>query len=61
MSLFIYTTMKKIWLLTTLLATTLLFAGCWKIVQNPEIIDDCVIQGWEDGCAVDIDEPVTME
>ena len=58
MSLFIYTTMKKIWLLTTLLTTVLLFAGCNKTVQNPEIIDDCVTIDWEDSCAVDIDETV---
>ena len=61
MSLFIYTNMKKIWLLTTLLTIVLLFAGCNKTVQNPEIIDDCVTIDWEDGCAVDIDEPVVEE
>ena len=61
MSLFIYTNMKKIWLLTTLLTITLLFAGCWKTVQNPEIIDDCVTIDWEDSCAIDIDEPVVEE
>ena len=36
--------MKKIWLLTTLLAITLLFAGCWKTVQNPEIKNDTNVE-----------------
>ena len=36
--------MKKIWLLTTLLTITLLFAGCWKTVQNPEIKNDTNVE-----------------
>ena len=51
--------MKKIWILTTLLIGSLLLTGCNKtIVENPEIIDDCVTVDWEDTCGVDIDEPV---
>ena len=54
--------MKKIWLLTTLLVAGLLLTGCNKIViENPEIIDDCVTVDWEDSCAVDIDEPIVEE
>ena len=54
--------MKKIWLLTTLLVAGLLLTGCNKtIVENPEIIDDCVIEDWEDACIADIEEPVDEE
>ena len=62
--------MKKIWLLTTLLVAGLLLSGCFErdlpLIQDClswdaactkeiEVIDDCAIEDWEDGCAVDID------
>ena len=54
--------MKKIWLLTTLLVAGLLLTGCNKtVIENPEIIDDCVTVDWEDSCTVDIDKPVVEE
>ncbi len=54
--------MKKIWLLTTLLVAGLLLTECNKtVIENPEIIDDCITVDWEDWCAVDIDEPVVDE
>ena len=54
--------MKKIWLLTSLLVAWLLLTWCNKtIVENPEIIDDCVIEDWEDACIADIEEPVVEE
>ena len=38
--------MKKIWLLTNLLVVGLLLTGCNKtVVEDPEIIGDCVISG----------------
>lgn len=49
--------MKKIWLLTILFVGGLLLTGCNKPLENIEIIDDCVIEEWDEGCAVDIDEP----
>ncbi len=27
-------------------------------VNEPEIIDDCVSEDWEEACAIDIEEPV---
>ena len=53
--------MKKIWLLTTLIVGSLLLTGCNDFVENSEVVDECIIQNWEDGCAVDIDEPVVEE
>ena len=54
--------MKKIWFLTTLLIGGLLLTGCNKtVIENPEIIDDCVTVDWEDSCVADIDEPVVKE
>jgi len=52
--------MKKIWLLTTLLIGSLLLTGCNKTVENHEIIDDCVIEEWNETCIADpiIEEPV---
>lgn len=53
--------MKKIWLLATLLFGGLLLTGCTTTVENPEIIDDCVLG---DSCAVEepivVDEPVVV-
>ena len=46
--------MKKFWLLTALLIGGLLLTGCNKIIQTPEIIDDCSIDG---SCLVEIEEP----
>ena len=54
--------MKKFWLLTTLLVAWLLLTGCNKtVVENPEIIDDCITVDWENKCAVDTEEPVVDE
>ena len=48
--------MKKIWLLTTLLFGSFLFAGCSSTtVENPEVIDDCT-SGDSNLC--EINEPV---
>ena len=54
----IYTNMKKIWLLTTLLFGSFLLAGCNNTVNNPEIAveDDCVL-GDNNTCSVEIEEP----
>ena len=49
--------MKKICLLTILFVGGLLLTGCNKPLENIEIIDDCVIEEWDEGCAVDIDVP----
>lgn len=49
--------MKKIWLLTTLLFGSFLFAGCTtNTVQNSEIIDDCAL---DNSCT--IEEPVAID
>ena len=54
--------MKKFWLLTTLLVAWLLLTGCNKtVVENPEIIDDCITVDWEYKCAVDTEEPIVDE
>ena len=54
----IYTNMKKIWLLTTLLFGSFLLVGCNNTVNNPEIAveDDCVL-GDNNTCTVEIEEP----
>ena len=54
----IYTNMKKIWLLTTLLFGSFLLAGCNNTVNNPEIAveDDCVL-GDNNVCSVSVEEP----
>ena len=51
--------MKKIRLLSTILISSLLLTGCNKtVIENHEIIDDCVTVDWEDSCISDINEPV---
>jgi len=54
----IYTNMKKIWILTTLLFGSFLLAGCNNTVNNPEITveDDCAL-GDNNTCSIEIDEP----
>jgi hypothetical protein len=45
-------------LLTTLLFSSFLLAGCNNTVEEPEVIDDCLI---EENCISEVDNPVIEE
>ena len=50
--------MKKIWLLTTLLFSSFLLTGCNNTIEEPEVIDDCLI---EEDCISEVDNTVIEE
>jgi hypothetical protein len=58
---YLYSYMKKVWLIISLLFTGLLLTGCNKTAENPEISDNCTIQCWEDKSIADIEESISED